>query len=256
VSDSAARTAFVTGASSGIGAATARALGARGFAVALGARRTERLEEVARDVERAGGRAFFCALDVRDADSIDAFFDAAESALGPADVVVSNAGVGFARLLGEYTAEELRTELDTNLLGPMLVARRAAPGMVERGAGELIFVSSLNAVAPRTFQAGYTASKAGLEGFVRVLQMELEGSGVRASVVRPGPTGSEFGAGYGAERSRRILASWKHWGVMRELHWMDAERVADAIVTVATTPSGMHLDVVQVVPVDTRKGPL
>jgi NADP-dependent 3-hydroxy acid dehydrogenase YdfG len=256
VSDPAARTAFVTGASSGIGAATARALGASGYAVALGARRSGRLEEVAKDVERAGGRAFCAVLDVRDACSIDGFFDAAEAALGPPGVVVSNAGVGFARLLAEYSEEELRSELDTNLLGPMLVARRAAPGMMERGGGDLIFVSSLNVVSPRTFQAGYTASKAGLEGFVRVLQMELEGSGVRASVVRPGPTGSEFGADYGAERSRRMLASWKHWGTMRELHWMAAERVADAIVTVAMTPPGTHLDVVQVVPVGTRKGPL
>jgi short-subunit dehydrogenase len=86
--------------------------------------------------------------------------------------------------------------------------------------------------------------------------MEMEGSGVRASVVRPGPTGSEFGADYGAERTRRVLESWRYWGGMRELRWMEAERVADAIVTVAMTPRGTHLDVVQVVPVGTRKGPL
>ena len=89
--------------------------------------------------------------------------------------------------VAELRPEALRAELDTNLYGPMLLTRRVLPGLVERRRGDLVFMTSLNAVLPRPLQAGYTASKAGLEGFVRVLQMELEGSGVRASIVRPGP---------------------------------------------------------------------
>ncbi len=250
------RTAVVTGASSGIGEATARALGALGWPVAIGARRIDRLKEIAGAIETAGGSAFHHPLDVSVPQSIDDFFDAVEKELGSPDVVVNNAGVGIPRLLHEARVEELQTEIAINLLGPMLVSRRAIPALVEKGRGDLVFISSHNAVAPRTFQAGYTASKAGVEGLARVLQMELEGTGVRSTIVRPGPTGSEFGASYGPELSRRMLASWKHWGIVRQLHWMPAESVARAVVSVVTAPPGMHLDLVQVMPENTQRGPL
>ncbi len=250
------RTALVTGASSGIGAATARALGNLGWRVVVAARRVDRLKQVAEEVEAAGGTARVAPLDVRDPEAVDACFAAVEADWGPPDAVISNAGLGIPRLLHEATPEELRRELDTNLLGPMLVARRAIPALVERGAGDLSFVSSANAAAPRTFQAGYSASKAGVETLARVLQMELEGTGVRVSVVRPGPTGSEFGAHYGAETSRRILASWQYWGVMRQLHWMPAEAVARALVTVLTAPPGVRFEMLEVQPENTARGPL
>ncbi len=250
------RTAVVTGASSGIGEATARALGALGWPVAIGARRVDRLKEIAGAIETAGGSAFHHPLDVSVPQSIDDFFDAVEKELGSPDVVVNNAGVGIPRLLHEARVEELQTEIAVNLLGPMWVSRRAIPALVEKGRGDLVFISSHNAVAPRTFQAGYTASKAGVEGLARVLQMELEGTGVRSTIVRPGPTGSEFGASYGPELTQRMLASWKHWGIVRQLHWMPAESVARAVVSVVTAPPGMHLDLVQVMPENTQPGPL
>ncbi|MEO6025593.1 MAG: SDR family NAD(P)-dependent oxidoreductase, partial [Candidatus Binatia bacterium] len=129
------RTAVVTGASAGIGAAIARALGALGWTVALGARRTELLKEVAGGVESAGGRSFVHALDVSDAAAIDAFFTATEAAVGPVDVVVSNAGVGVPGLLHELSAADLERELRTNLLGPMWITRRALPAMLARQRG-------------------------------------------------------------------------------------------------------------------------
>jgi NAD(P)-dependent dehydrogenase (short-subunit alcohol dehydrogenase family) len=226
------RTAVVTGASSGIGEATARALGALGWPVAIGARRVDRLKEIAGAIETAGGSAFHHPLDVSVPQSIDDFFDAVEKELGSPDVVVNNAGVGIPRLLHEAGVEELQTEIAINLLGPMLVSRRAIP------------------------QAGYTASKAGVEGLARVLQMELEGTGVRSTIVRPGPTGTEFGVSYSPELSRRILESWKHWGIIRRLDLMPAESVARAVVSVLTAPPGMHLDLVQVMPENTQRGPL
>jgi NADP-dependent 3-hydroxy acid dehydrogenase YdfG len=250
------RTALVTGASSGIGAAVARAFGALGWRVAVGARRQDRLAEVARELEQAGGRAFAHPLDVTRPDSIDRFFDAAREALGPADVVVSNAGVGIPNLLHEARIEDLRLEVDTNLFGPMLLARRAIPALVELGRGDLVFVSSLNAVAPRTFQAAYTASKAGVEALARVVQMELEGTGVRSTIVRPGPTGTEFGASYGGALARRLLESWQYWGVLRQLHWMYPEHVARAVVAVVTAPRGTHFDVIEVLPENPKRGPL
>ena len=250
------RVAVVTGASSGIGAAAARELATRGFDVALGARRKERLDEVAEAVRAAGGRALAQRLDVGDPASVDAFFAAVEADLGTPDCVVSNAGVGFPHLLHEAPVEALTEEVRTNLLGAMWVARRAIPGLRALGRGDLIFVSSLNAVSPRTFQAAYTASKAGVEALARVLQAELEGSGVRVAVVRPGPTGSEFGSRWGGEAARRVLASWQYWGVMRQLHWMPAERVAEAIAAVATAPPGAQQSLVEVLPENPKPGPL
>lgn len=242
------RTAVVTGASAGIGAAIARALGALGWSVALGARRTPLLAEVGRGVEAAGGRAFAHALDVTDPLSIDAFFGAAEAALGPVDVVISNAGVGRPGLLHEVPIADLEHELRTNLLGPMLVTRRALPAMLERRRGDLVFISSMNVVEPRPFQLGYTASKAGVEGMAQVLRRDLEGTGVRATIVRPGATRSEFGFGWEPDILVRVLDSWKHWGFMRHMDMMDAEQVALAVVAAVTAPPGLHMDVIQVNP--------
>ena len=242
------RTAVVTGASSGIGAAIARALGALGWSVALGARRTEMLEEVARGVEAAGGRPFVHTLDVTSEDGIEAFFTATESALGAVDVLVSNAGIGLPGLLHEVPVANLERELRTNLLGPMLVARRALPAMLAAKRGDLAFVSSMNVVEPRPFQLGYTAAKAGLEGMVQVLRRDLEGTGVRATIVRPGATRSEFGFGWEPDILMRVIDSWKAWGFMRHLDMMDGEQVALAVLHAVTAPRGLHMDVIQVNP--------
>lgn len=242
------RAAVVTGASSGIGAAIARALGALGWSVALGARRTEKLDEVADGVASAGGRPFAHALDVTDEAGIDAFFTATESALGSVDVVVSNAGIGLPGLLHEVPVANLERELRTNLLGPMLVARRALPAMLAGKRGDLVFISSMNVVEPRPFQVGYTAAKAGLEGMVQVLRRDLEGTGVRATIVRPGATRSEFGFGWDPEILMRVIDSWKAWGFMRHLDMMEGDQVALAVVHAVTAPPGLHMDVIQVNP--------
>jgi NAD(P)-dependent dehydrogenase (short-subunit alcohol dehydrogenase family) len=244
------RTALVAGASSGIGAAVARAFAALGWSVALGARRAEKLRAVAAEIEQAGGRAFAHALDLAAPASIDAFFDAAEAALGPVDVLVDNAGICVPGLLHEVRAEDVAAEIATNLVGPMLLARRAVASLLARGApGDLVFVSSENAVSPRPFQAGYTASKWGLEGLARALRLELEGTGVRSTIVRPGPTApTDFARGWDAALIERLLGAWSYFGLQRHLRWMPPESVAQAIVAAVTAPPGTHLDVVQVMP--------
>jgi NADP-dependent 3-hydroxy acid dehydrogenase YdfG len=242
------RTTLVTGASSGIGAAIARSFGCQGWPVALGARRIDRLEEVAREIEQAGGRPFAHALDVTRPESIDAFFTAAAAALGPIDVVVNNAGIGVPGHLQELAVEDIQREIATNLLGPMLVVRRALPSMLARKRGDLVFISSMNVVQPRPLQAGYTAAKAGVEGLAQTLRMELEGTGVRSLVVRPGPTRSEFGFGWGPDILMRILDSWKHWGFMRHNEILDDAAVASAVVSAVKAPPGMSMDVIQVNP--------
>ena len=230
------RIAIVTGASSGIGAATAMELARRGYRVALGARRTNRLEEVAETLRQAGGNAWWHALDITDTASIDSFLEALAAEVGLAQLLVNNAGQNLSALVEESTDEQLRSDIEINLLGAMMMTRRVLPGMIERRRGDVVFVGSDSATRPRTWQAAYSAAKAGIEAFAKVLEMETEGTGVRSIVVRVGPTGTEFGNQMPQERMAEILESWKYWGVLRHLHWMSAESVAKTIADTVDIP--------------------
>jgi len=231
------RSAIITGASSGIGADTALELGRLGYRLALGARRVGRLEQVAKRVEKAGGRAFAHALDVRDADSVDAFCAASEQALGPIDLLINNAGENRAALIHEATPEDLRSDVEINLLGAIFMTRRVLPAMLARGCGDIVFIGSDSAKHPRPYQGAYAAAKHGLEAFARVLEMETEGTGVRSILVRVGPTGSEFGNQMPKAQIPKILEAWKYWGVLRHLHWMPGTSVARAIARVVEIPT-------------------
>lgn len=248
------RAAIVTGASSGIGAATAVEMGRRGWRVALGARRVERLAEVARQVEAAGGTALAHALDVTDPASVDRFAGAAERAFGGVDLLVNNAGQNLSARIHEARIEELRADVDVNLMGAIWMTRRVLPGMLGARAGDVVFVGSDSAARPRPYQGAYGAAKAGLEVFARVLEMETEGTGVRSILVRVGPTGSEFGSRMPQDRLHEILESWKYWGVLRHIHFMPAESVARAIVrTVAVPVEESYPTVVEVQPGGRKK---
>jgi NADP-dependent 3-hydroxy acid dehydrogenase YdfG len=236
VSAPAPRTAIVTGASSGIGAATALALARRGWRVAVGARRRERIETVAKQVDEAGGQGFAHLLDVTDPASCTAFVDAASARFGPVDLLVNNAGQNLSARFDEASDDELRLDVEVNLLGALYMTRRVVPGMIERRSGDVVFVGSDSARHPRPFQGAYGAAKAGLEVAARVLEMETEGTGVRSILVRVGPTGSEFSSQMPRHRMNEILASWKYWGVFRNLHWMPAESVAETIVRTVSVP--------------------
>jgi len=242
------RPAVVAGASSGIGAETAKALAERGFPVALGARRVDRCEELAAEIRAAGGEAIAVALDVSDEDSVADFAARVTAELGAAEVVVSNAAlVGPGAVVDTDTAR-LEREFDVNVLGPHRLVRAFLPGMLDRQRGDLVFVSSDTALRPRPFMGGYSATKSALEGLVGALQMEIEGSGVRASVVRPGPTWSEMGMDWDADAGAKVLTEWVKWGHARHPHFLKARAIADAIVTVVSAPRGVHISPVDVNP--------
>ncbi len=236
MSEARVRTAIITGASSGIGAATALELGRRGYHLALGARRVARVEDVAKRVDAAGGRALAHSLDVTDLRSVDAFCAAAESALGHIDVLLNNAGENRAGRIHEAPPEHLRSDVEINLLGAIWMTRRVLPGMLARRGGDVVFIGSDSAKHPRPYQSAYAAAKLGLEAFARVLEMETEGTGVRSILIRVGPTGSEFGNQMPKDQLVKILEAWKYWGVFRHMHWMPGESVARAIARVIETP--------------------
>jgi NADP-dependent 3-hydroxy acid dehydrogenase YdfG len=242
------RPALITGASSGIGAATAQALAAAGHPVILAARRLDRLEELAAQLTADGAEAAALALDLADADSVEACAAAAADLLGPLDVVVANAGQISSSTALADDPDAFARNLQVNLLGAQRLAARLGPAMVERGHGDLVFVTSDVVARPRTHMASYVAAKAGLEGLARAMQMELEGTGVRVGMVRPGPSSTEQGTDWDEATVLHIMPSWEKWGHLRHSGALLPRNVADAIVAMVSTPKGTHLTLVEVQP--------
>ena len=233
------RVVLVTGASSGIGRAVAVAFGALGWSVGLGARGDERRDTAADAVRDAGGRACSTPLDVTDPTSVDAWFDTCEAALGPVDALVSNAGIAIPGTIGEVDVDAHRRVLDTDLWGALLVARRGIRSMRGRP-GDLVFMSSDVTRNPRPQLASYAAAKAGVEQLARTLSLELEGTGVRSTIVRVGPTVTEFASEWDPSGFADLMQTWKRFGLTRRQGLLSPEEVAEAVVRVVTLPPGIH----------------
>ncbi|WP_433519223.1 SDR family oxidoreductase [Nonomuraea sp. CA-143628] len=242
------RPALVAGASSGIGAATATLLAAAGHPVALGARRVDRCEQIATAIREKGGQAVALPLDVSDSDSVKAYVAAAADAYGDAEIVVSGAGDLSAERVHELDPEAFAAQLQVHLVGAHRLVSQVVPGMVTRARGDVVFVSSDVVPSPRPRMGAYVAAKNGIEGMARAMRMELEGSGVRVSVVRPGPTMTGMGMTWDAETTAAVLEDWAAWGLARHPYFLKPEQVAEVIMTVATAPRGVHLTLVEVQP--------
>jgi NADP-dependent 3-hydroxy acid dehydrogenase YdfG len=242
------RPAAVTGASSGIGEATARALAAAGHPVVLGARRVERCQEIADEIVATGGEAAAAFLDATDTGAVAAFAKAAEAAFGPIEVLVANAGDTALGTAVETSPDAFAAQMNVNLLGAQALIAAVVPAMIERRRGDVVVVSSDIVREPRPGMAGYLAAKWGLEGLVRAMQMELEGTGVRASVVRPGPTMTGMGQGWDAEQFGATVEAWVKWGVARHNSFMRPSDVAAAVLAVVSMPRGAHITMLEVEP--------
>jgi NAD(P)-dependent dehydrogenase (short-subunit alcohol dehydrogenase family) len=242
------RPAVVTGASSGIGAETAKVLAAAGHPVALGARRVDLCEELAAEIRGGGGEAVAHPLDMTSDESVEEFGAKVAVDVGEVEIVISNAGAVAPGQLAQISSERFGRELDLNLVGAHRLLRAFVPAMIERQRGDIVFVSSDVAVRPRPFMAAYSASKWGLEGMVAALQMELEGTGVRASIVRPGPTWTGMGGDWDDDEAAFVLSQWVRFGLARHPHFLKAKAQADAIATIVTAPRGVHLSLIEVNP--------
>jgi NAD(P)-dependent dehydrogenase (short-subunit alcohol dehydrogenase family) len=176
--------AIVTGASSGIGAATARELGRRGASVVLAARRVAELGAQAQAIRDAGGNALAIPTDVADPSDVASLVERTLAAYGRVDVLVNNAGVGWLRSVASSPPDEIRGLVEANLLGAMLLTRGVLPGMLERRHGAIITVGSLSGRV--AMEPLYSATKYGLRGFSLALRRQLAGSGVSVSLVSPG----------------------------------------------------------------------
>jgi NADP-dependent 3-hydroxy acid dehydrogenase YdfG len=178
------KTAVITGASSGIGAATARALAGEGYRTVLGARRLDRLEALAAEI---GGEAV--ALDVADPDSVAAFASKVERC----DVLVNNAGGALGlEPLAEADEEKWLRMYESNVMGTMRMTRALRPRLVESGDGHVVTVTSIAAFEPYRGGAGYNAAKHAQRAMLRVLRLEWLGEPVRFTEVAPGMVETEF----------------------------------------------------------------
>ncbi|MBB4693976.1 SDR family oxidoreductase [Paractinoplanes abujensis] len=226
------RHALVTGASSGIGAATVLALHEAGAVVAAGARRTDRL-----------GGDLNLTLDVTDESSIRAAVAAAVAEFGRLDLLVNAAGI---MPLGPVLGADVTTWrqcLDTNLLGMMLVTHAALPHLVEAGAADIVTVSSIGGRETYPGAAAYHASKFGLYGFSESLRKELTGDGVRVSVVEPGYTETEL---FGSIGDAGLQAGIE--GVLAGQRNLDPADVAAAVLHIVSRPPHVVVNNLQIRP--------
>ena len=175
----------VTGASSGIGEATATAFAKRGAKVVLAARRIDRLEELAGRIEAAGGTAIALPCDVVDTDELRKLPGVVEALLGPADVLVNNAGVPGGGPFAELSHEQIERVVAVNLLGVLHATRAFLPGMLARGRGHVINVASLAGRVATPGAALYSATKHGVVGFSEALHHDVLDRGLAVTTVNP-----------------------------------------------------------------------
>jgi NADP-dependent 3-hydroxy acid dehydrogenase YdfG len=228
------RTAVVTGASSGIGEATARALAAAGFEVVAAARRLERCEKLAEEI---GGRAL--QLDVTDSESVALLADAVPDAA----VLINNAGGAHGlEPIAEADEEKWRTMYESNVIGVMRVTKALLPALERSGNGHVVVVGSVAGVEVYPGGAGYTAAKHAANAVTRTLRIELLGKPIRVSEVAPGMVETEFSVvRFGGDEERAAQ-------VYEGLEPLGAEDVADAIAYVVTRPPHVDVDYVSIKP--------
>jgi short-subunit dehydrogenase len=186
------RVAIVTGASSGIGAATALELARRRYAVFLAARRGDRLEQVAELCRKAGGEARVAVTDVASQQQVQALVDGAVRDFGRLDVMVNNAGFGHFGRVHETTDEQMRAIFDTNFHGLFYGAKAAALVMIAQKSGHIFNVSSVIGKRGSPFHGAYSASKFAVCGLTDSLRVEMAPYNVRVTCVCPGLTRTEF----------------------------------------------------------------
>lgn len=216
----------ITGASSGIGAATARALASEGASVVLGARRVDRLDSLAAEL---GPKVAVVEMDVREPADSQRLVEQAYTNFGRLDALVANAGIGAYGGIMDLSDDQLREMMDTNIAGTVWPIRAAVPGLVDGGGGDIVIVGSVAGLRGAGDEAVYAATKFAQVGLAGGLDRELRDSGVRVSTIAPGGTATEFAMGAGRTPDMPGLADM-----------MRAEDVAEAVVTVLKQPLSMR----------------
>lgn len=228
------RTAVVTGASSGIGRATAKALAEEGARVGVAARSTSKLDALVEAIEADGGEALAVTTDVRDPEQVESMLSTTHDAFGGLDIVVNNAGVGHWEREGvvDGDLEEWRTEIEVNLLGVMYGTRLAAALMRDAGSGDIVNIGSGSGRYPSPEWPSYVASKYGVRGFTESALRDLREAGIRVTHITPG----------------RVATAIQPAEDLESMQMLAPEDVADAIVFAVSRPAHVCLNDLMIVP--------
>jgi NADP-dependent 3-hydroxy acid dehydrogenase YdfG len=238
------RAAAVTGATSGIGEATAVALAAAGAAVALAGRREDRLEALAKKIRDAGGRALAVPTDVSDEEQANAFVQRASDELDGLDILVNNAGVMLLGPVDGANAADWRQMVNVNLLGLFYCTHAALPLMREGGGGHIVNVSSTAGRRATLGAAVYNATKFGVHAFSEALRQEALHAKIRVTIIAPGFVATEL---QGHNTNEMVVqATAKFREQIGEV--LQAEDLADAILWAVTRPPRVNVNEVLVRP--------
>ncbi len=230
------KVALVTGASSGIGEATAYALAAEGACVAASARRPDRLEAVAKRIQERGGQVLTIVADVADEKQANEMVNKAAERWGRLDIVVNNAGVMLLGKISGANTEDWRRMVGVNVLGLMYTTHAALPFLQKQKSGHIVNISS---VAGRTARAGsgaYNMTKWGVGAFSEALRQEVLEDNIRVTVIEPGAVATELSSHITDPEARRQTQEW-----VQSIQPLQSEDIANAIIYAVTQPQ--HVDI-------------
>ena len=225
------KVALVTGASSGIGEASALALAAAGVSVAVSGRRRERLEGLVRRIEAAGGVGLALPGDVSVEADATASVEDTVAKFGRIDILVNSAGVNEAGGIETLTVDQWKRLIDINLMGTIYTCRAAFPSMKAQGAGDIVNISSTAGRRSGHLFAGYSTSKFGLTGFTESLRQECGKLGIRVSIIEPGATATEIASSISDPTWRAAIEAHTHKDGA-----MESSDIVDAIMLVVQLP--------------------
>jgi len=228
------KVAVVTGASAGIGWASALALAGEGASLVLTGRRQERLDALAEHCRQAGGHAVGVAGNAKDVSTAQAAIAAAQQHFGRLDILINNVGVGIYKNLVDTSPEDYDEMVDSNVRSTFLFSRYAAPQMIEQGSGIILMISSMAGIYGFAGEAVYCSTKFAQVGFAQALDKELRQHGIKVGVICPGGVKTEFALGTG-RTAEGVAAS----------NMLEAEDVAAAVLLACTQSPGSRIIEVQ-----------
>lgn len=241
----AGQVALVTGASSGIGEATAESLADAGASIALAARREAELQAVADRIRAAGSDALVVPTDVTDESAVDAMVETTVAELGSLDILVNNAGVMLLEAALAADRDNWRQMVEVNLLGLMNATHAALPVMHEQGAGHIVNVSSTAGRNATATASGYNATKFGVNGFTEALRQEVTEDGIRTTLIEPGIVDTELQDHIPDDEVKARLEGW-----VDEKEPLIGADVANAIRYVVTQPQHVSVNELLLRPTD------